>query len=177
MGINNGGNEDNDNDNDIDGGEMFDDSTMIISENNQDTNGQNGNMEDVGNENDEQFLTMIERKKPKRNEEEEKKLNIDPRSPEYIVAPLFTERSVIYKEFELDDYIQDNPSKEQLMEIRKSLWTAYWKDKQILEDYYIDCRRQIRELLDKMKQQKKKKKHRSSTKSNKSSTTNSSTNK
>eukprot|EP01084_Bolivina_argentea_P067799 123401_1 len=129
----------------------------------------NNNDGDDGND---QFSTMIRRKQPQRNEEEEKKLNIDVRSPEYIVSPIFTERSIIYKEFELEEYIPNDPSSQDLKEIRKSLWTAYWKDKQIVEDYYIDCRRQIRELLDKMKQQKKKKKRNSSNKSAKSSSSN-----
>merc|ERR1712154_401281 len=111
-------------------------------------------------EDDGQYLTMIRREKPLRNEEEEKRLNIDPRDPMNIISPLFSERSTIYKEFELDDYVQDDPTKEQLMEIRKSLWTAYWKDKQILDDYYIDCRRQIRELLETIKKEKKRRKKR-----------------
>jgi len=184
--------------------EVFDDSTMIITETNDNNNnndnqydeymnGKTNNGQQNGNKNKHnkyeeeedpnKYATMIKREKPEISEQEEKILldaNIDIRSPEFIVSPLFTERSIIYKEFELDDYIPNDPSQEQLMEIRKSLWTAYWKDKQILEDYYIDCRRQIRELLDKMKQQKKKKKrssNKSSGKSSKKSSSKSSPNK
>eukprot|EP00484_Ammonia_sp_Unknown_P029139 CAMPEP_0197024066 /NCGR_PEP_ID=MMETSP1384-20130603/4712_1 /TAXON_ID=29189 /ORGANISM="Ammonia sp." /LENGTH=564 /DNA_ID=CAMNT_0042452401 /DNA_START=26 /DNA_END=1720 /DNA_ORIENTATION=+ len=150
--------------------EVFDDSTMIIQsvekekETKGDDNGYVENGNDHNDENDGRFDTMIPRKKPKIDLESQENKNVDIRSPEYIIQPLFTERSDVYKEFDLEDYLPDEPTKEQLQELRKQIWTAYWKDKQVLEDYYIDCRQQIRELLDKVKQGKKKKKKRHSDK-------------
>jgi len=131
--------------------EEFDASTMLITEND------NTKEEEEEDDDNGQYATMILREKPVPNEEDEKNENIDIRSPEYIISPLFTERCDGFKDFNLDQYIEAHPTKEHLLEIRKALWTAYWGDKEIVESYYLDCRRQIRELLDKIKHQKKKK--------------------
>merc|ERR1712129_191052 len=129
--------------------EDFDDSTMIITENEQ---------VKAKEEDDSQYATMILREKAVINEEDEKNKDIDIRSPEYIIKALFTDRcDEQINAFNLDEYIEDSPTKEELLSIRKDLWTAYWSDKEIVENYYLDCRRQIRELLEKVKHQKKKK--------------------
>merc|ERR1712129_581774 len=129
--------------------EDFDDSTMIITEN------EHVKAEE---EDDSQYAAMILREKAVINEEDEKNKDIDIRSPEYIIKALFTDRcEEQINAFNLDEYIQDSPTKQQLLLLRKDLWTAYWSDKEIVENYYLDCRRQIRELLEKIKHQKKKK--------------------
>ena len=143
----------------------FDDSTMIIADNEpptpkevtgvQQIHNVHGDNEDEQKQMDQQqYATMIQKEPtPKK----ERKRNLDPRSPEYIISPLFTERSTVFKEFEIEDYIPDNATKEQLQDIRKAMCTAYWKDKQILEDYYMQCRRQIATHLDKIKKERKEK--------------------
>eukprot|EP00485_Elphidium_margaritaceum_P023631 CAMPEP_0202713588 /NCGR_PEP_ID=MMETSP1385-20130828/56610_1 /ASSEMBLY_ACC=CAM_ASM_000861 /TAXON_ID=933848 /ORGANISM="Elphidium margaritaceum" /LENGTH=502 /DNA_ID=CAMNT_0049373991 /DNA_START=31 /DNA_END=1539 /DNA_ORIENTATION=- len=151
--------EEDDGDGDVDDGAL----TMIIQQPQQNEKEkekeENGHVANNEISEDYDTSTMILREKPVINVEEEKQknANVDVRSPEFIIAPLFTERSDIYKEFVLDDYIPEHASREQLVELQKQIWTAYWKDKQVLEDYYIDCRRQIRELLDKLKKKKKQK--------------------
>merc|ERR1712228_708211 len=82
--------------------EEYDNSTMIITE-------QENKQQNDDDDNDEQYATMVVREKPVLNEEEKKNENVDIRSPKYIISPLFSDRNDILKEFELNEYIQDNP--------------------------------------------------------------------
>ena len=49
----------------------------------------------------------------------------------------------------------ENPSKEDVKKLRQAVWHSYWKDKIVIDDYYIECRRQIRALLDELRDKKK----------------------
>jgi len=152
-----------DHDTDDQGQSAFDDSTMIIAENEENGNTPNGvgmhSPRGIGDEEEKERVEAMMQRKRRREMEAEKRRNLDPRSPEFIVCPLFTERCNEYhEEFEIEDYVPENATKEQLEEIQTVMWSAYWRDKKVLEDYYMDCRRQIGEQLNQIKQQRKSRK-------------------
>lgn len=83
--------------------------------------------------------------------------NADVRSAEYILRPLFIEKCDIFKNFELNDYICENSTMDDLTRFRNNLCVAHKRDAQLIREYYMNCKRQIYESVVVFQAQKKKK--------------------